>query len=156
MDKLTELFNLYEQLWKQSKDNATKYRENTKIKYNREGLLRETARKECYADFINNLTGLNQEWQAMNNIILEQQDHINAIGAERDKMKFTVDQIKEAITELWREDFGDLKDDTVERDGYFVLGFLQCAVEKKFKVSSHKVTHEKQNSGQLPKANVVR
>ena len=43
--------------------------------------------------------------------------------------KYTVDQIRSAIIAQWKKDFGKMRDDTAERDGYFVLGFVLAAIE---------------------------
>lgn len=58
MEKIDKLITFYKQLWQESKKSLDKARENTSLKVNRERVIQETARKECYADFINHLVGL--------------------------------------------------------------------------------------------------
>jgi len=44
--------------------------------------------------------------------------------------RFSVEEIKEAVTNLWIEDFGKLYDASSERDGYFICGFITNALKQ--------------------------
>jgi len=41
---------------------------------------------------------------------------------------YTKDQIKQAIVDEYTKEFGQLRDDEKERDGYFVIGFVTMAL----------------------------
>lgn len=58
MEKIEELIALYSHFWQESKKSLDKARENTSLKINREIVIKETTRKECYSEIINHLEGL--------------------------------------------------------------------------------------------------
>jgi len=42
-------------------------------------------------------------------------------------------EVLDAVTDYWIEEFGELRNDDQERDGSFVVGFVRCALESKEK-----------------------
>ena len=55
---INELIKMYSDMWVESRNALDKARQNTSIKINREIMLRETTRKDCYSDIINHLISL--------------------------------------------------------------------------------------------------
>lgn len=47
------------------------------------------------------------------------------------KRFFSAEEVREILTKKWQKEFGELRDETVGRDGYFVIGFVNNALKDK-------------------------